>query len=612
MANKFHTYFGQIITDAELNEIFDALYASVDRFVQDFGFSGIAVGGDVTQHSPLNLSVDVGAPTSVYDQFANRMEFGSPVNVHVNVDENGAATAVTGSLNEKWLSIFIQFTSTPSDPRTDDLGNTVYFQDVTSYKLNVAQGAEAPVGTATRPALRGDQVLLADVKLAYGATTIANASIASDRTQVIFNVPGTPLALRGKSLADVLLQLVTGVNSALTTMSGDIAAINVDTLIAGALTGSPLAISSGSVHSVFAALLGGINDLYAQLGSIPGSPDLSHYLRDTGNNYVTQTDASIPLLATNNTPPDDAYFVGGAHNRWKLIFVFKHAGGQYVNVYTGQNVGDTAGAYAITVNSSWDIPSQKWKQENATLPSVAVVWFYGRVRVAGRAAGAADWSNWDQTTDGLLEIGKLSASGDVSAGGAVTANTVSTLGNVAAGANLTAIAGLLVGGGGSFGGGITITGECRYASAKARVTEVNLSRARPDGSNISEDSDFGFWVATSTGARLFVPIELPSGAVLNGIDILHNQSTAAADSIRLMVRHSDWSTIGDPPASDHLSADTIPASSGWQQDKVESALGSGLTIAADSRYTLVYEPAASGNVLGRVRLRWHDFGPQNF
>ena len=112
MANKFHTYFGQIVTDAELNEIHDSLFDAISRFVEDFGFRGIVAGGTVTQHSPTNLTVNVSAPTIVYDQNSNRMQFDAPVNLNLAVDENAAATTVSGSLNEKWLSIFIEFTST--------------------------------------------------------------------------------------------------------------------------------------------------------------------------------------------------------------------------------------------------------------------------------------------------------------------------------------------------------------------------------------------------------------------------------------------------------------------------------------------------------------------
>lgn len=226
MANRFHTYFGQVVTHTELNEIHDALFDGVDRFVEDFGFSGVAAGADVTQHTPNNLSVDVGAPAIVYDQFANRMEFGSPVVVNCSLDENGSSTTVVGGSREKWLSIFIQYTTTQSDPRTDDLGNTVYYRDVTGYKLNVVQGAEAPTGTAIKPSLRGDQILLADVLLAFGATALTNANISNLRSQTVFNAVGSPLAFKSKGLADALQNMTDAINSSIATTAGSVAALN--------------------------------------------------------------------------------------------------------------------------------------------------------------------------------------------------------------------------------------------------------------------------------------------------------------------------------------------------------------------------------------------------
>lgn len=224
MANRFHTYFGQIITNSELNEIFDSLFAGIDRFVQDFGFSGIAAGADVTQHTPNNLTVDVGAPAVVYDQMANRMGFGSPAVVNCALDENGSSTSVIGGSNQKWLALFIEYTATPTDPRTDDLGATVYYRSVPGYRINVAQGAEAPIGTATRPPLRGAQILLADVLLGFGMTTIANASIYTNRTDVIYELAGSPTAVRAKSLSDVLQAMLDVVNTLSAAVSAEAAA----------------------------------------------------------------------------------------------------------------------------------------------------------------------------------------------------------------------------------------------------------------------------------------------------------------------------------------------------------------------------------------------------
>src|SRR3990172_3415841 len=116
--NKFTFYFGQIPTDVELNAMFAELEAGIERFVQDFGLVGVVAGADVTQHTPNNLTVDVGGSAIVYDQTAQRMSWGSAQVVNCAVDENGAGTAVIGGANEKWLSLFVKFVTTDADPRT--------------------------------------------------------------------------------------------------------------------------------------------------------------------------------------------------------------------------------------------------------------------------------------------------------------------------------------------------------------------------------------------------------------------------------------------------------------------------------------------------------------
>jgi hypothetical protein len=245
MANRFHTYFGQIVTPSELNEIFESLFSGIDQFVQDFGFSGVAVGAVATQHTPPNLTVDVSGPAVVYDQMANRMTFGSPVVVNCTLDENGSSTSVVGGSNQKWLSLFIEFTTTPSDPRTDELGATVYYRNVTGYRINVVQGAEAPIGTPTRPALRGDQILLADVLLGFSPASIVNADISTTRTQVIYDLTGSPNSIRARSLEDVLQSMLGTINS----FSGTLDTEAFDRSTADTALGVLISTTAGSVRT---------------------------------------------------------------------------------------------------------------------------------------------------------------------------------------------------------------------------------------------------------------------------------------------------------------------------------------------------------------------------
>lgn len=106
-----------------------------------------------------------------------------PTLLDLSVDEVAASTAVGAPGNEKTLAIFVEFTRNPSDPRTDGNGASVNFLQDESVKFNVVQSAEAPVGTSVPPPLRADQLLLADVTLIFGQTTILNADIDQTRRE---------------------------------------------------------------------------------------------------------------------------------------------------------------------------------------------------------------------------------------------------------------------------------------------------------------------------------------------------------------------------------------------------------------------------------------------
>jgi hypothetical protein len=263
--NKFTTYFGQLITETELNEILGELVGGIERFVQDFGFFGVAAGATIVQHTPPNLTVDVTGPAIVYDANAQRMEWGTSQVVSCSTDENGAAVTV-GSGNEKWLSLFAKFVGTPSDPRTDDRGDTVFFRTVAGFQIRVAQGAEAPIGFASRVALRGDQVLLGDVRLVNGQTTITASDISAARAQTIFTLPGAPLSIKAKALKDVLQAMVDQIN----TFSGAIGAIGATSIAVGAIGGSPVSLPAQSVAADFASLLSALNARAATVDLIHG------------------------------------------------------------------------------------------------------------------------------------------------------------------------------------------------------------------------------------------------------------------------------------------------------------------------------------------------------
>lgn len=423
MANKYHTYFGQIITNSELNEIFDSLFVEVDRFIQDFGYRGIVTGGNVAQHSPTNLSVDIDGPTIVYDQEANRMAFASLTNVPLSLDENGAATPVVGSLNEKWLSLFMEFVSTPTDPRTDDLGDTVYFKDVESYRINVVQGSEAAIGTPTKPALRADQILIADVLLGYGVTSIVNAKISDARSEVAYDLTGTPLAVRSKNFTEVLQQFLDALNDGLTA----IATLDVDDMIADALTGSPTSIPSGNMHGILQTMLNAVNTARTNADNAQTSANTAQSTANSAQSAVTTLDGLAGKKAVANiwtatqtfdfNECDDSHPVrkvtktaadhpSSAGNKWKLIDRLTLANGRIVRYFSG--AGATSN-WCITHNASWDPASgaQTWSKDNTASESNILRCVEGELHYYGRNSGAGTWtdSQWDAQQRGVLYVG---------------------------------------------------------------------------------------------------------------------------------------------------------------------------------------------------------------
>lgn len=192
----FDWFFRQKVTEAELDAAFAAVESAIDAVLLDNGIVGVTTGGAVAQHAGTpNLTVDVSGPSTIYDQLGRRISWTGTQNVNCSVDENSNPTAVTTPGNERWLSIFAEFVRAPSDPRIDGEGNTVYFEQGESFELHVVMGTETVIPTATKPALRASEILLADVYLINGQTQILNAGVNTTRREwAIKTTTGTVVA----------------------------------------------------------------------------------------------------------------------------------------------------------------------------------------------------------------------------------------------------------------------------------------------------------------------------------------------------------------------------------------------------------------------------------
>lgn len=206
--NRRDFYFRQNVTEGELDGAFDAVEAAIWNVAVDHELVGVTRGLTVVQNGTPNLTVNVTGPGCAYDGLGRRIEVPSTQNVNVAVDENSVSTTVAGGGNEKWVSVFLEFDRFLSDPRIDGNSLGLFFQHAESYRFVVRQGAEASTGTATRPPLDSDLILLADIRRTFGVTTILNAEISVTRRQDVFRFTSGALNLTAGTTPDAVQALL--------------------------------------------------------------------------------------------------------------------------------------------------------------------------------------------------------------------------------------------------------------------------------------------------------------------------------------------------------------------------------------------------------------------
>lgn len=178
-------YAGQVVTAGDMDQIYGDAEAAENSLAQEASLSqaaaasaakkgGILDGLVVTKTSATEVQVTLGAAR---DSNGDRIPLASTATVSlVNVGDTpaGDITAALGdgsalaSLiaagNEAWLSLFLVADEILSDPRTDALGNNLYYRIEESFHFNLAVGSDALLGSATsRAALADGKVLLADI-----------------------------------------------------------------------------------------------------------------------------------------------------------------------------------------------------------------------------------------------------------------------------------------------------------------------------------------------------------------------------------------------------------------------------------------------------------------
>lgn len=222
MSDRRTYFFRQKVQADELNAGFTGLENADHAIATDQGIVGVCFGMGVTQNVAPALNVLVAGPGAAYDDLGQRIGILANQLVNCAVDASAASTAVVTPGNEKIISVVIDFQRLNSDPRIDGNSTTVYFVNQESFRLRVIQGAEG-VHPATPPAIPAHSLLLADITLIFGQTTIVNANISITRRNDIVSITSVNLSpIRTGTLISAFAALVADVDAF---VSGSAAAI---------------------------------------------------------------------------------------------------------------------------------------------------------------------------------------------------------------------------------------------------------------------------------------------------------------------------------------------------------------------------------------------------
>lgn len=174
--------------DDKLNRAFDRVEASADERMLDVITRGVVSGMEVTEAAVPNMTIRVLAGIA-YDQTGRRLEIPSTQSIDPLTDFGGSPIALPDSGKEKYSSIYIK-SSRLNQESTQDSNSVQYYQsELEHFVIRVRGGSQAPAGTATPPALVGDEILLADILLVNGMTTITDGDIdLTTRRQTSSNV----------------------------------------------------------------------------------------------------------------------------------------------------------------------------------------------------------------------------------------------------------------------------------------------------------------------------------------------------------------------------------------------------------------------------------------
>jgi hypothetical protein len=329
MSDRHYFYFKQRVTDDELRTAADDPEFALWNLAIDLGVFGISEGGDVDEQDPVvGLYVDISGPFVGYTQEGKRVYFGTDVALDCSTDYLSNPTVPTSVGEKRWISIHARFDRALSDQRTDGNGAVVYWVQAESYELRIVSGTAATGGSHTKPDLPTDAILVADVELEYGQTTILDANIDETRKNTLVLATAATVSVSAGAWTEIDSSSQ-DVQDALDSIDG-------------------LLISTDSVSGrIDQALIPHASA--TDLGSATYQWDA--FLNDVSLYGTLTVDAAALISGALIPDSDDAYNLGGPGARWSTFRATSaylgeltiSSGGSIIPAATGQDIG-TSGA----------------------------------------------------------------------------------------------------------------------------------------------------------------------------------------------------------------------------------------------------------------------------
>lgn len=205
MADRTDFFTGQLVTQQDMDVSFDGIEQAIWDAAADMGLYGIITGFAVTESSPNALTVQV-ASGSAYSGEGKRLrvtDLDTTVDISVDRDANDT-TPLTGG-NKRYVSVIITPDRTLDDVRPDINQFPVYYRRYESTKIEVIMGAEAP--SPAPPDVPVESILLCDILLDFGQTTVADADIDFDRCTYMFSYEYASVVQHYASITEALQSL---------------------------------------------------------------------------------------------------------------------------------------------------------------------------------------------------------------------------------------------------------------------------------------------------------------------------------------------------------------------------------------------------------------------